>query len=193
MITVRHALPSDAVAIGAVHVASWRSTYPGILPDDYLARLSVPRQAAYYDHAIRSSVRTRPGAVFVAVASGTDLTSGERQRVVGFATAGPARLSQLTGQIAADGEIETLYVLDDWRDRGIGRRLVGAAATHLAETGCDSLLIWVLSDNPSRWFYRRLGGREAAQGSTQVGGQRLSQTAFLWHPIGTLLDALPSA
>lgn len=189
MITIRHALPMDAVAIGAVHVASWRSTYPGILADDYLARMSVPRQAAYYDHAIRSSVRSRPGAVFVAVASGDNLAPGERPRVVGFATAGPARRSQIASQVAADGEIETLYVLDDWRDRGIGRRLVGAAAAHLVETGCRSLLIWVLSDNPSRWFYQRLGGREAAQGSTQFGGQRLAQTAFLWNPIDPLLAA----
>ncbi len=46
MITIRRARPADAAAIGAVHVAAWRSAYPGILPDDYLARLSVPRQAA---------------------------------------------------------------------------------------------------------------------------------------------------
>jgi len=47
VIAVRRARPADAAAIGAVHVAAWRSTYPGILPDQYLSRLSVPRQAAY--------------------------------------------------------------------------------------------------------------------------------------------------
>ena len=47
-----NASSSDAIAIGAVHVAAWRSTYPGILPDRFLARLSVPRQAAHYDAAI---------------------------------------------------------------------------------------------------------------------------------------------
>ena len=46
MISIRRARPSDAISIGAVHVAAWRSAYPGILPDDFLARLSVPRQAA---------------------------------------------------------------------------------------------------------------------------------------------------
>ena len=55
MISIRRARPSDAISIGAVHVAAWRSTYPGILPDGFLARLSVPRQAAHYDAAIRSS------------------------------------------------------------------------------------------------------------------------------------------
>jgi hypothetical protein len=31
MISIRRARPADAVAIGAVHVAAWRSAYPGIL------------------------------------------------------------------------------------------------------------------------------------------------------------------
>ncbi|MBV9785789.1 MAG: GNAT family N-acetyltransferase, partial [Acidisphaera sp.] len=40
MIAIRRARPADAAAIAAVHVAAWRSAYPGILPDTYLARLS---------------------------------------------------------------------------------------------------------------------------------------------------------
>ena len=72
MISVRRARPADAISIGAVHVAAWRSTYPGILPDSFLARLSVPRQAAHYDAAIRSSST----GVFVAAASGTDVPPG---------------------------------------------------------------------------------------------------------------------
>jgi len=55
VISIRRARPADAISIGAVHVAAWRSAYPGILPDAFLARLSVPRQAAYYDAAIRSA------------------------------------------------------------------------------------------------------------------------------------------
>ncbi len=42
MIGIRRGRPGDAVGIAAVHVAAWRSAYPGILPDPYLAGLSVP-------------------------------------------------------------------------------------------------------------------------------------------------------
>jgi hypothetical protein len=76
MISVRRARPADAISIGAVHVAAWRSTYPGILPDSFLARLSVPRQAAHYDAAIRSSST----GVFVASASGSDVPPGSGSR-----------------------------------------------------------------------------------------------------------------
>ena len=185
MISIRRARPSDAIAIGAVHVAAWRSTYPGILPDGFLARLSVPRQAAHYDAAIRSST-----GVFVAVASGTDVPPGSGARIIGFATAGRARGGEFARRLG-EGEVETLYVLDDWRDRGVGRKLLRAAAAHLAEMGCKSCFVWVLRDNPSRWFYQRLGGKPVAEAMIQVAGQRVSQTAFVWDPIERLLAASP--
>jgi ribosomal protein S18 acetylase RimI-like enzyme len=184
VIGVRRARPVDAAAIGAVHVAAWRSAYPGILPDRYLAALSVPRQAAYYEAAIRGTT-----GVYVATASGLDVPAGASARVIGFATAGRARLREIGGQRLAEGEIETLYVLDDWRDRGVGRRLMRAAGAYLAENGCRSVYLWVLRDNPSRWFYERLGGRAMAEGLVQVGGRGVPQTAFVWDPIERLLEA----
>ncbi|HEX4261533.1 MAG TPA: GNAT family N-acetyltransferase, partial [Acetobacteraceae bacterium] len=128
MISLRRARATDAAAIGAVHVAAWRSTYPGILPDEYLARLSAVRQASHYELAIRGGT-----GVYVAAASGLDVPAGSGPRVIGFTTVGRARTPGL-----AEGEIETLYVLDDWRERGIGRRLMRAAAGHLAVAGCRS-------------------------------------------------------
>ena len=183
MLSVRRARVGEAAAIGAVHVAAWRSAYPGILPDEYLAGLSAVSQAAGYDASI-----ARGGGVFVAVASGADRPAGSVPRVVGFATAGRARRAGL-----ADGEIETLYVLDDWRDRGLGRQLMREAARYLSGLGCRSAHLWVLRDNPSRWFYGRLGGRAAAVDTVQVAGCAVAQTAYVWNPIDKLLAANPAA
>src|ERR1700758_2052736 len=107
MISVRRARPADAISIGSVHVAAWRSAYPGILPDGFLARLSVPRQAAHYDAAIRSASI----GVVVASASGTDVPPGSGSRIIGFTTAGRARGGEFAHRLA-EGEVETLYVLD---------------------------------------------------------------------------------
>jgi ribosomal protein S18 acetylase RimI-like enzyme len=192
VITVRRARPADAAQIGAVHVAAWRSAYPGILPDAFLARLSVSRQAVYYDRAIRNGV-----GVHVATASGLDLGAvGGGTRVIGFVTGGPARdasPSSAAGHPLGEGEIETLYVLDDWRERGLGRRLMRAAATHLASAGCRSAYVWVLRQNPSRWFYARLGGRPAAEATIEVGGAPVIQTAYVWNPIEKLAAATSQA
>ena len=205
MIVLRRARLSDAAAIGAVHVAAWRSAYPGILPDDYLARMSATRQARYYEATIAS------GAVVLVAAPETG-----GPRLVGFTTAGMGRRRhpprELTGSAwpaplrkpgqtdsapaqagqLGDGEIETLYVLDDWRDQGIGRRLMRAAAKELAGKGCRSAYLWVLRDNPSRFFYQHLGGQQVAHGATTVAGVSLEQTAFSWDPIDRLLTAEPA-
>ncbi len=186
MIAIRRARPSDAVAIAAVHVAAWRNAYPGILPEAFLSRMSVPRQAAYYDGIIRAGA-----TVHVATASGLDVPDGSGPRVVGFVTGGRVRPG--ASDIPAEGEIETLYVLDDWRERGLGRRLMRASATQLASAGCRSAFVWVLRDNPSRWFYARLGGRPVAEQTIHVGGAPVVQTAFLWDPIERLLQASPQA
>lgn len=171
-VSVRRALPSDAAAIGAIHVASWRSTYPGILPETYLARMSVSRETAHYAGAIRADA-----GVFVAIA-------GDPARVVGFASVGRAR-----SDAPGEGEIQTLYVLDDFRDLGCGRRLMARAAAHLAGLGCGSAFLWVLKDNPSRWFYGHLGGRLVQEKTIGWAGVALAQCAYLWNPIDLLFTS----
>jgi hypothetical protein len=64
-----------------------------------------------------------------------------------------------------------------------------ASGAYLAENGCRSAYLWVLRDNPSRWFYERLGGRPVAESMVRVGGRRVLQIAFVWDPIERLLAA----
>jgi len=174
MIQVRRARPEDAAAIGAIHRATWQDSYAGILPTPYLAGLDQRRLAGSY---LRSLVARRGGeALFVACAP----DGGP----VGFASAAHARRDGI-----AEGEVETLYILEDWRDRGIGRRLMRAAAAHLHAIGCGSAMLWVLSANGAGWFYRRLGGRPVGRETIRVAGRAVEQTAVVWDPIALLLDA----
>ena len=184
MISIRRARPADAQAIGEIHAAVWRSTYAGILPDAYLAGLSAQRLAGFYQRAVLD--RREGHAVFVAVAGGAE-AAGEAT-VVGFASGGRARRPGI-----AEGEVETLYLLEDWRERGAGRRLMRAMGAHLRAVGCRSAMLWVLTENPTRWFYRHLGGRELAREAIRVGGQTVEQAAFVWDPIEALLAATAPA
>ncbi|MGI4748658.1 MAG: GNAT family N-acetyltransferase [Janthinobacterium lividum] len=174
-VTIRHARLDDAAGIAAVHVTVWRTAYPGVLPEHTLTGLS--RQSLAYRYA---SMIGGGAGVLVARAPGA---GREQPGVVGFTSASRSR----TGIVGlAEGEVETLYVLDDWRDQGIGRSLLQAAARHLAGLSCRSMFLWVLADNPSRWFYERLGGRAAMHSTTRVGGQTLPQIAMVWDRIEVL-------
>jgi ribosomal protein S18 acetylase RimI-like enzyme len=179
MVTIRRARPGDADAMARVHLAAWRSTYAGILPEPYLASLSAERESLDYERGI---LERRGGhAGFVAMADGQEAGGSG---VVGFITGGRSRRPGI-----ADGEVETLYLLDDFRDRGVGRRLMRAMASHLASLGAESAFAWVLLENPSRWFYERLGARLAAREEFTFAGQKTTQLAYAWQPINTLLTA----
>ncbi|WP_298225381.1 GNAT family N-acetyltransferase [Acidocella sp.] len=174
MISIRRARLSDASGIATVHVATWRSAYANVLPDYYLANLSLARLANEYEHGIRIGESLHVAACY---------SEPGAPPILGFSSAARRRDSQL-----GDGEVETLYVLDDYRERGLGGQLLRASAKHLAQLGCRSVFAWVLSENPSRYFYERLGGKRTASGTTRVGGEDIPQIAFVWDPIETLLD-----
>ena len=189
MISIRRARPADAPAIGEIHARVWQSSYAGILPEAYLSSLSAVRLAGFYQRAILD--RREGHAVFVAVAGGAEApTAGPvaGSGVVGFASGGRARRPGI-----AEGEVETLYLLEDWRERGAGRRLMRAMGAHLRVMGCRSAMLWVLRDNPTRWFYSHLGGREAAREGIRVGGEAVEQVAYAWDPIEALLAATTPA
>jgi hypothetical protein len=173
VIAIRRARARDAPGIAAVHVATWRSAYAGLLPDEFLEGLSAIRLAGQYDRSIRMGL-----GMHVAIdANGADPV------LVGFTSARRSNSDRL-----GEGEVETLYVLDDWQNQGIGGTLLRASGKFLAALGCRSAYAWVLRENPAGFFYQRLGGKCIATSVTHVGGQPIPQVAYSWDPIETLLD-----
>ncbi|MDB5045916.1 MAG: acetyltransferase, partial [Deinococcus sp.] len=76
------------------------------------------------------------------------------EEVVAFVSGGPAR-----DHPGHDAELHTLYALPHAKGLGLGRRLTAALAGELQARGFRSLFLWVLDVNPTRDFYRHLGGR----------------------------------
>jgi len=162
-ITIRSASARDAGDIAKLDVETWRAAYAGVLSTPYLVGLSERRREAGW----RSVILHEPRDVRVAVdASGA---------ILGFGSCGPSR-----GERDFTGEVFTLYVAPDWQNRGIGRRLLMALFRRLVAAGRGSAIVWVLRDNPSRFFYERLGGRRAARKSLNVGGAWIEALAYGW-------------
>jgi ribosomal protein S18 acetylase RimI-like enzyme len=170
---IRRARPADAAGIGRVYVESWRTTYPGLIPDDYLVGLSAEVLTARWHRQLVSG--PDGDGVFVAVDGGS-------RGVVGFVTCGAQR-SRLAGY---EGEVYTLYLLDEVQGRGLGRRLMAAAAAELLGRGFASGLVWVLRDNPARWFYERLGGERLAEQTICLAHELLPEVAYGWRHLSQL-------
>lgn len=174
-ITIRSARPADARAIARLDVETWRTTYAGMLSANYLVGLSERRREIGWMHAIMREPRDVRVAVDMA---------GE---VLGFGSCGPNR-----GEHGYSGEVFTLYVAPDWQNRGIGRRLLIALFGRLVASGRRSAIIWVLRDNPGRFFYARLGGREVSRKALPVGGAAVEAAGYGWPDLPGFLAAVSS-
>jgi ribosomal protein S18 acetylase RimI-like enzyme len=163
----------DAAAIGRVHVDTWRSTYHGIVADEYLSNLSSERSQHNWETALSHS---KTQSVFVA--------EDDQSNVVGFAACGPAREMKET----FDGELYAIYVVRKVQRRGTGKELVLAVANDLKVRGLNSMLVWVLAENPFRKFYVALGGEQFASKKTVVGGKTLEELGFGWKSLDLLIE-----
>lgn len=191
MAIIGHATPRSAAAVARVYVESWRSAYAGLLPDRVLLGMSVERQTRDWANHIRSCQDQQSVLVAVEAASG----------VVGMCSFGPMRANDLpqTGLFEgcgsasrAVGEIYTLYVMPGFQDRGIGRQLLGAAFTGLCARGSDRACIWTIRDNPSRFFYERLGGRPVAAREQRLWGVDVPQSAYGWPDLRRAVERITS-
>lgn len=163
---IRLATQRDAPAIARVHVETWRDTYAGIIPDQALLGLDERRETARQRHAL--GLR-RVGSV-------TLVADMPRYGVIGYAEAGEARTSGLP----YDAEIYTLYVQPGFQGEGHGRGLLGAAFARLLHNGRRSAIVWVLAENPARFFYAAMGARRIGVRTERLYGADLAQEAYGW-------------
>lgn len=175
-ITIRAAVPGDAHSIAKLDVDTWRSTYAGILTAPYLVGLSPERRRQGWTHVIGREPRD--------VCVATDAEG----RILGFGSCGKCR-----AEPGFNGEVFTLYVDPDWHDCGIGRRLLLALFARLAAQGCGSVIIWVLQENPARFFYQRLGGVLVWRKSFKVGGKSLQALGYGWRDLPGFLATTAEA
>ncbi len=175
MMRIRRGTKADAAAIGRVHVETWQAAYAGLLPDSLLAAMSDVRQSAWWSRLLADPGEAR--GVFVA--------DDEEMGVVGFGSCGPVRdpPEGLDGREIRVGEVYTLYVEPDFQNQGLGRRLLDALFRQLRADGCDTAVLWMLADNPSRFFYEGLGGERIGQRVDTMAGVDVEELAFAWRDL----------
>lgn len=171
---IRRARVDDADAIARVQVASWKTTYRGVVADAYLDAMELGERPAYWRRAIEG------GAELAFVAE--EIESGA---VVGFVTGGANRREE---PYAAPftAELYAIYLLDAHQRGGSGTRLVRALVSALLERGERSMVVMVLEENPSCAFYQQLGATRQGGEPVRIGGEWYPGAAYAWHDLAAL-------
>jgi ribosomal protein S18 acetylase RimI-like enzyme len=164
MLSIRAANVADVRAIAQVDVETWRATYAGVLPDRLLIGLSERQRAGVWSRFITR----RPGDTVAA----TD----EHGTILGFGSCGAQRETDLP----YSGEVFTLYVAPDHQGQGIGRQLLLSLFARLIRCGLYSAVIWVLAENPARFFYERVGGLAVARRRIDMAQNQVDAIAYAW-------------
>lgn len=160
---VRLAESADASSIAKVNVDTWKSTYKGILTDEYLDNLSYEHR----EQITRNNIIKDKKVIFVA----EDSIYG----VVGFTSCGKVRENDNIFK----GELYSIYILKAFQNKGIGKLLCNCAMQKLKENNLFPMVVWVLEENQqARNFYELMGGRKIKNRYIHIGNQELKEVAY---------------
>ena len=174
MTHIRKGRVEDSPGIAHVHVQGWLTTYQGIVPDEVLANLDTERREAFWRQTLTDHAETHP--LYVA--------ENEQGQITGFISGGQER----EGSYGYSGELLAIYLLPEARGSGTGRKLVQILVKNLIQLGYDSMLVWVLAQNPACGFYEALGGQVITEKSVTMGGKALIEVAYGWENISQLIQ-----
>jgi L-amino acid N-acyltransferase YncA len=170
---IRKATLNDAETIAKVHVESCQETYSDLVPAEVLAWMT------NYESRLKMWNRSLTGENFSSF-----VALDEAGKIVGFVSGGKANTESPKGY---DAEVYTLYMLRCQHGKGLGRKLMAAVASNLHQKGFKALCLWVLPSNPSRLFYEHLGGKRLLEKSFEMAGATLSEQAYGWPDIRSLM------
>lgn len=140
---IRKANLGDSEAIAKVQVATWKTTYQGIIPDNYLNSMVWEARVSLWENIIFTQTAY--------------VVENQDKQVVGFCNIGKGNVA---GYPNYEGELYAFYILKNYQRLGIGRQLFNQVVEDFKDKGIHSFIIKVLRENPSKHFYESLGAKK---------------------------------
>ena len=169
IIQIRAATLNDVPGIARVHVDVWNSTYTGIVPQEFLDSRTYENKTPQWQRIVGEA---KPRShVYVAVT--------ETDEVVGFTSGGVNR----DETYKFDSELYAIYLLKNHHSKGIGRRLFELTINLLVADGFKNMLVWVLEENATREFYKKMGGTACGEKIEDIGGKPVPTKYSVRHRI----------
>ncbi|MDV2581808.1 GNAT family N-acetyltransferase [Alkalibacillus haloalkaliphilus] len=164
---IREANISDASGIGKVHVDSWRTTYKGIVPDDFLNNLTYEKREKLWINNISAQDQ------YIIVAE------DESGQIVGFASGG----KRVTNVQENAGDLTSIYILEEFQGQGVGTKLMKDMFAYFREVGYNTIFVEVLKSNETKFFYEAFGAVYHEAKTITIQEKELDLLIYKWTEI----------
>ncbi|PEP89439.1 GNAT family N-acetyltransferase [Bacillus toyonensis] len=158
-IHIRRATKSDIAAIAKVHVESWKTTYTGIFENEILENVTFEQRKKQWENIFQKEDNYQ--FRFVA-----ETLNG---KIIGF----------------IDGELYAIYLLQQYQGMKIGQKLFQALLSECIKNGMQSLLVWVVTNNPAKKFYEKYNPEKIDMKFLER--VQVEETAYCWRNINNII------
>lgn len=169
MVEIRDARIDDIEKMCMVNAYSWLTTYKDILP-----RYILEERLKALDTRIKNTKKDlieHPDHIKL-VALFDDL-------IVGMSYAGISE----TKKYPNIGEIYNLYILKEYQHLGIGKKMFYEAVKRLVYSGFNEMIIKCIKDNPSCFFYEKIGGVKIGEDIASIYGYEVMENIYYYDDL----------
>ncbi|MBR6948588.1 MAG: GNAT family N-acetyltransferase [Bacilli bacterium] len=171
-IIIRKANVEDSRGIVEVKMSSWLTTYKGLMPDEVLKN----RQDTIEERIPRTESQIREyNNIYVAV---------DNDRVIGTMSYGESRNEKYKDY----GEINFIYLLDEYKGQGIGKKLFMTGIKELIDMGYNSMILNVLEGNKTIGFYEKYSGKKIEQKEEVFYNTPLVENIMLFEDLNKIYE-----
>ena len=171
-IIIRKANIEDAKEIVEVKMSSWLTSYKGLIPDEVLKN----RQDTMKERIIKTENQIKEyNNIYVAV---------DNDKVIGTMSYGKSRNEKYKDY----GELNFIYLLDEYKGLGIGKRLFFTGIREIIDMGFNSFILNVLKGNKTIGFYEKYKGKKIDQKEEYFGEQKLTEYIMLFEDINKIYE-----
>ena len=166
-IIYREAAVADIPQVAGVHVESWQKSFRGIVPQDYLDKISVENRILQFHRGFEQKYFYK---MFVAESPETG--------VVGFADFGRSH-----GENKSEANLYAIYFLPEFQRKGIGGSLLRLCQKEMLKHGFKSMSLDALEESPYRNFYEKMGGKLVGTGTHTLGDIEFKTVVYRWEDL----------
>ncbi len=159
---IRYYEEQDIEQIAKIIDEDWKIAFIGIIDKEYLDNLNYKDR----EKRIREKYKKEKSIVYV-----------EENEVKGF-----CRFGENRDEDKELAEIHALYVKNNERRTGIGKKLISKAKEILKSRGYNEVILWCLKENKNgRNFYEKVGGKLDGERKFKIGNKYYDEVSYKYN------------